>query len=134
MRVEFGFGRGLDHLRDKRAKYKVARGEIDGPFDLNFEDGLLALTVRGVNDDIVKRPVGSALEFDPGGGCSGQASRLSSGKHGEKIVSAYLPLEQRPCRPGRSGARRCRLLVRGNWWPFGHLVDQSPLDFIGSSL
>src|ERR1022692_355863 len=123
MRVEFRFDGGLGDLRDKRAEYKVARGEIDGSFDLNFEDYLLAMAVSGVNDDIVKGPLGSTLEFDLGDGCTGQATRLSSGKHGHQIVSADLPLEQRTCRPGRSGACRCRLLVRGDFWPFGHQIN-----------
>ena len=60
--VEFRLGGGSCDLRDDRPEYGVARGEIDSPFNLNFEDRLLGLDVSSMNDDIVEGPVGSTLD------------------------------------------------------------------------
>lgn len=76
---EFGFLRGLPHLRHDILELHVGRREGQRAFCLDFEDGGGAVGIRGLDDHVVQRPARSALlEFDGPDRRAGQTARLGT--------------------------------------------------------
>ena len=122
------------NLRHGITENGVARGEGDGPLDLNLENRRVAPRVLRVHDDIVERMTFSrALKLCARNRGAGQASRLGTDEHGQQVVRADLALEVAAggaacCRAGGVGSQSSDTLRVAR---FCHLFQRAPDRSIG---